>query len=168
MPNPPTLSEFKTVVRDAFGYLGRDFAFRETEPPASQVEGDPFVVWFVNATTFVQVQGINWGFAAQVILGPVDGGTGWHATVPLRRSSNTGDPSESLETDFGFEFTGADGNFRLGLASADLRERVCVLVFARTLGEADEEVSDTVLLVMDFRDALTQDSAAVELVLRAE
>lgn len=83
MPNPPTLSEFKTVVRDAFGYLRRDFGFREAEPPASQVERNPFVVWFVNATTLVQVQGINWGFAGQVILGPVDAGTEWHATVPL-------------------------------------------------------------------------------------
>jgi len=83
MPNPPTLREFKTVVRDAFGYLRRDFAFREEEPPASQVEGNPFVVWFVNATTLVQVQGTNWGFAAQVILGPADAGTEWHATVPL-------------------------------------------------------------------------------------
>jgi hypothetical protein len=83
MPNPPTLSEFKTVVREAFGYLRRDFAFREEEPPASQVEGNPFVVWFVNATTLVQVQGINWGFAAQVILGPADAGAEWHATVPL-------------------------------------------------------------------------------------
>jgi hypothetical protein len=75
---------------------------------------------------------------------------------------------ESLETDLGLEFTGADGSFRMGLASADLRERVCVLVFARTLGDVAPEVSDTVLLVMDFRDARTQDSAQVELVLRAE
>jgi hypothetical protein len=83
MPNPPTLTEFKTAVRDAFGYLRRDFAFREEEPPPSQVEGNPFVVCFVNPTTLVQVQGINWGFAAQVILGPADAGTEWHATVPL-------------------------------------------------------------------------------------
>jgi hypothetical protein len=83
MPNPPTLSEFKKTVRDAFGYLQRDFAFREAEPPASQVEVNPFIVWFVNATTLAQVQGINWGFAAQVILGAADAGTEWHTTVPL-------------------------------------------------------------------------------------
>jgi hypothetical protein len=82
--------------------------------------------------------------------------------------SGAGAGCESLDTDLGIEFTGADGSFRLGLASADLREHVCVLVFARTLGEVAQEVSDTVLLVMDFRDARTQDSAQVELVLRAE
>jgi hypothetical protein len=60
-------------------------------------------------------------------------------------SRTTGAGCESLDTDLGLEFTGADGSFRLGLALADLRERVCVLVFARTLGEVTQEVSDTVL-----------------------
>jgi hypothetical protein len=96
-----------------------------------------------------------------------DGGTPVEG-AQVSAFSGAGVGCESLDTDFGFEFTGADGSFRLGLASADLRERVCVLVFARTLGEVALEVSDTVLLVMDFRDALTQDSAQVQLVLRAE
>jgi hypothetical protein len=83
MTTAPTLIEFKSAVRDAFGYLGREFGFREVEPPGEQLEANPFILWFVNSTTLVQVQGINWGFAAQVILGPADAGSGWHATVPL-------------------------------------------------------------------------------------
>jgi hypothetical protein len=83
MTKSPTLIEFKETVRDAFGYLGREFAFREVEPPAKHLEANPFIVWFANATTLVQVEGINWGFAAQVILGPANAGNRWHDTVPL-------------------------------------------------------------------------------------
>jgi|SRR5215217_2729705 len=83
MSNSPTITEFKETVRDAFGYLEREFAFREKEPPAKHLEVNPFVIWFVNPTTLVQVQGINWGFATQVILGPANAGDEWAATVPL-------------------------------------------------------------------------------------
>lgn len=83
MTKSPTLIEFKETVRDAFGYLGREFAFREVEPPAKHLEFNPFIVWLVNATTLVQVEGINWGFAAQVILGPADAENSWHDIVPL-------------------------------------------------------------------------------------
>jgi hypothetical protein len=83
MTKSPTAIEFKETVRDAFGYLGREFAFREVEPPTKHIEVNPFLVWFANATTLVQVEGINYGFAAQVILGPADAGDEWHATVPL-------------------------------------------------------------------------------------
>ena len=83
MTTSPTLSEFKETVREAFGYLEREFAFHEVVPPARLLEGNPFVVWFVNATTLVQVEGVSWGFAAQVLLGPAAGGHEWHATVPL-------------------------------------------------------------------------------------
>ena len=72
MTKSPTAIEFKETVRDAFGYLGREFAFREVEPPTKHVEVNPFLVWFANATTLVQVEGINYGFAAQVIVGPAD------------------------------------------------------------------------------------------------
>ena len=61
-----------------------------------------------------------------------------------------------------------DGSFRLALASGMQVDSVCVLVFARppsnTAGLGN---SDTALLVMDFRDELTVDTAEVELVLRA-
>ena len=82
--------------------------------------------------------------------------------------SGAGVGCESLDTDFGLEITGADGGFRLGLASGILQERVCVLVFARPPAGVALAVSDTVLLVMDFRDEPTQDSARVELVLGEE
>jgi hypothetical protein len=78
----PTLSEFKEAVREAFGYLEREFAFHEVVPPASLLEGNPFLVWFVNATTVVQVEGVSWGFAAQVLIGPA-GRHERHAGVPL-------------------------------------------------------------------------------------
>jgi hypothetical protein len=71
----------------------------------------------------------------------------------------------SLDTDFGLAVTGGDGGFRLGLASGFLLERVCVLVFALPPEGWALGVSDTVLLVMDLRDAITVDSARVELVL---
>jgi hypothetical protein len=83
MTKSATLIEFKESVRNAFGYLGREFAFREVEPPAKSLEANPFIVWFANTTTLVQMEGINWGFAAQVVLGPADAGDDWHATVPL-------------------------------------------------------------------------------------
>jgi hypothetical protein len=75
---------------------------------------------------------------------------------------------ESLATDFGLAVAEADGGFRLQLASGIQQERVCVQVFAGPPADALLEVSDTVLVVMDFRDALTQDSAQVELLLRAK
>ena len=82
--------------------------------------------------------------------------------------SDVGVGCESLDTDFDLAVAGADGGFQLDLASGILQERVCVLVFARPPAEVALGVSDTVLLVMDFRDAPAQDSAQVELVLRAE
>lgn len=83
MTKSPTLIEFKETVRAAFGYLGREFAFREVEPPAEHLEANPFIVWFANATTLVKVEGTNWGFAAQVILGPANAADRWQDSVPL-------------------------------------------------------------------------------------
>jgi hypothetical protein len=82
--------------------------------------------------------------------------------------SGAGAGCESLDTDFGLAVTGDDGGFRLELASGMLQERVCVLVFASPPAGVALQISDTVLLIMDFRDELTQDSAQAELVLRAE
>jgi hypothetical protein len=59
MTKSPTLIEFKESVRNAFGYFGREFAFREVDPPAKNLEANPFIVWFANTTTLVQVEGIN-------------------------------------------------------------------------------------------------------------
>ena len=74
----------------------------------------------------------------------------------------------SLETEFGIAGAEPDGGFRIGLASGQLQDSVCVLVFAQPRpGSEGLENSDTNLVVMDFRDELTRDSARVELVLRA-
>jgi hypothetical protein len=83
MTKSPSLSEFRETVREAFGYLERELAFREVEAPAQHVADNPFLLWFANATTLVQVEGINYGFAAQVILGPADAADDWRAAVPL-------------------------------------------------------------------------------------
>lgn len=90
------------------------------------------------------------------------------ARAEVRAFSGAGVGCESLDSDLGLEFTGDDGAFRLALASGSQRERVCVLVFARPPEGVALGVSDTVLLVMDFRDELTPDSVQVELVLGAE
>jgi hypothetical protein len=82
--------------------------------------------------------------------------------------SGAGAGCESLDTDFGLEVTGADGGFRLALASGFLQEDVCVLVFARPPEGVALGASDTVLVVMDFREEPTQDTAQVELVLAQE
>ncbi len=75
---------------------------------------------------------------------------------------------ESLDLEFGVAVTEADGVFRLGLATGIVQEGVCVLVFAQHPEGAALGVSDTVLLVMDFRDEPTVNSAEVQLVLGAE
>ncbi len=90
------------------------------------------------------------------------------AGASVHAFSDARDGCESLDIDFGLAFTEADGSFRLGLASGILREGVCVLVFARPAEGVALGVSDTALLVMDFRDESTVDSAQVELVLTAE
>ena len=82
MSNPPTLAEFKEAVRNEFGYLCRDFGFREVEPTL-HLDVNPFCIWFANATTLVEVEGINWGYGAEVILGSVDSDAEWSARIPL-------------------------------------------------------------------------------------
>jgi hypothetical protein len=109
------------------------------------------------------------GVVPAIVIGHVanDGGAPV-AGAMVGAFSGPGVGCESLETDFGLDVTGADGGFRLALASGILQEDVCVLVFARPPEGAALGASDTVLLVMDFRDELTQDSAQVELVLGSE
>lgn len=49
----------------------------------------------------------------------------------VRAYSATAEGCNSLDTDFGFVTTDTDGGYRMGLSSGDLRDSVCVLVFAR-------------------------------------
>jgi hypothetical protein len=97
----------------------------------------------------------------------VDGGGTPAAAAQVRAYSAPEAGCHSLDADFGFVVAEDDGSFRMGLASGLLQDSVCVLVFARpSPGSEGLEDSDTTLLVMDFRDELTLDSARVELVLR--
>jgi len=60
-----------------------------------------------------------------------------------------------------------DGSFSMGLAGADARDSICVFVFARPpTNSAGLTVSDTTLVVLDFRYGAPQDSARVDPVLR--
>jgi len=84
MTTSPTPLEFQETVRDAFGFLVREFGCREVDSRASRRERrDPFVLRFANTTTLVQVEGINWGFAAQVVVGEALAGDQWGSAVPL-------------------------------------------------------------------------------------
>jgi hypothetical protein len=75
----------------------------------------------------------------------------------------------SLDTDFGLAVAESDGSFRLGLATGQLQDSVCVLVFAEPRpGSEGLANSDTSLLIMDLSDELTPDSARLELVLEAQ
>jgi hypothetical protein len=94
------------------------------------------------------------------------GAAGVGAVVRAYSAAETG--CHSLDTDFGIAVAETDGGFRMGLASGQLQDSVCVLVFAQPRpGSEGLENSDTNLVIMDFRDELTRDSARVELVLRA-
>ena len=108
------------------------------------------------------------GIVPAIVTGLVvrDGGAPVAGAI-VHAFSDVGAGCESLAIDFGLEVTGAYGGFRLGLATGILQDRVHVLVYARPPAGAALGISDTVLLVMDFRE-LTQDSAQVELVLRTQ
>lgn len=74
--------------------------------------------------------------------------------------SAAADNCHSADTDFGVVNTGDDGSFRIGLRAYDFRDSVCVFAFAHPpLGALGLEDSDTALLMMDFRDIGTLDSA---------
>jgi hypothetical protein len=105
-----------------------------------------------------------------IVSGRVLDGAGAAAAGAQVRAYSAPDAGcHSLDTDFGFVVAEADGSFRMGLPSGQLQDSVCVLVFARPpAGSSGLETSDTILLVMDFRDALTPDSARADLSLRVQ
>ena len=99
----------------------------------------------------------------------LDSGGKAAAAAQVRAYSEPAPGCQSLDTDFGSVVAEHDGSFIMGLASGQLEDGVCVLVFARPSAGADgQENSDTSLLVLDFRDELAPDTADVELVLRGE
>jgi len=65
----PSLDEFLTCARHEFGFLIAEFGFQE-----QVLLGDPDVnryqARYVNAPALVKVEGINWGYGVNVLLGP--------------------------------------------------------------------------------------------------
>jgi hypothetical protein len=104
-----------------------------------------------------------------IVTGRVLDSGGAAVGAQVRAYSAPEEGCHSLDTDFGFVVAEEDGSFLMGLASGQLRDSVCVLVFARPpIASEGVENSDTSLLVMDFRDELTPDTARVELVLKVQ
>src|SRR5687768_12541783 len=62
------LKQFRTDVDAAFGFLEHELDFRKER---GQRPRNAFTVLFVNATTRILVEGINWGGSARVAFGSV-------------------------------------------------------------------------------------------------
>ena len=60
---------FKSAVRREFVFLGDEFNFTEAKTPKDKNE---YAVWFVNQTTRIVVESINWGVNTRVALGTAD------------------------------------------------------------------------------------------------
>ena len=64
----PTLDDFLRCARQEFHFLQPDFGFREWT--SGRLRVNQFQVRYRNATTLVNVDGINWGYGVNVLLGP--------------------------------------------------------------------------------------------------
>jgi hypothetical protein len=76
----PTLEDFLRCARREFNFLVVEFGFLD-QALSKRRDVNPFQVRFRNATTLVEVEGINWGYGVNVILGP--------RRQPLFRAENT-------------------------------------------------------------------------------
>ena len=65
----PTLEDFLRHARHAFNFLVEEFGFREQASP-KHPGANPYEVRYRSRTTLVIVEGINWGYAVNVSLGP--------------------------------------------------------------------------------------------------
>jgi hypothetical protein len=83
--------------------------------------------------------------------------------APIGAYSGLASDCRSSQTDFGVMLSAEDGGYRMDLLQGQAQDSVCVLTFARA--PAGSEVladSDTVLVVLDFRYGLPQDSARID------
>ena len=65
----PTLEDFLRCARHEFHFLVVEFGFKEQRLPRRR-HTNPFQVRYCNSTTLVEVEGINWGYGVNVLLGP--------------------------------------------------------------------------------------------------
>jgi hypothetical protein len=65
----PTLEDFLRRARQEFHFLVLEFGFRE-QASRRRADLNQFQVRYRNDTTLVRVEGINWGYGVQVLLGP--------------------------------------------------------------------------------------------------
>jgi hypothetical protein len=65
----PTLEDFLRCARQEFHFLVVEFGFKEQRLPSHR-DTNQFQVSYRNATTLVEVEGINWGYGVNVLLGP--------------------------------------------------------------------------------------------------
>jgi hypothetical protein len=65
----PTLEDFHRCARREFHFLVVEFGFREQALPRHR-HLNQFQVRYRNATTVVEVEGTNWGYGVNVLLGP--------------------------------------------------------------------------------------------------
>ena len=65
----PTLEDFLRCARHEFHFLVVEFGFKEQSLPRHR-DKNQFQVRYRNSTTLVEVEGINWGYGVNVLLGP--------------------------------------------------------------------------------------------------
>ncbi|HSF31173.1 MAG TPA: hypothetical protein VLK82_11980 [Candidatus Tectomicrobia bacterium] len=65
----PTLEDFLRCAREEFHFLAVEFRFREQTLPKHR-DVNQFQVRYRTATTLVEVEGTNWGYGVDVLLGP--------------------------------------------------------------------------------------------------
>ena len=62
----PLLDDFLSAARSEFSFLSSDFGYEEASALSSTK--NQYAVKFVNGKTAVLVEGINWGFAVNVLV----------------------------------------------------------------------------------------------------
>ena len=65
----PTRQDFLRCARHEFDFLVVEFGFREQALPKHR-DNYLFQLRYGNATTLVEVEGVNWGYGVNVMVGP--------------------------------------------------------------------------------------------------
>jgi hypothetical protein len=106
--------------------------------------------------------------ATALVYGRVTSTTAEPVSGALVRAYSSPAQGCRTDVDYGAITAHSDGSFSMALPSGVERDSICVFVFARPPTNSDGlTVSDTTLVVLDFRYGAPQDSARVDPVLRA-